>query len=551
MSGTLGYAPPTFAGAIRLDLSKNEGRAPDERTLLDAVPTAAELARYPTLRELQRELAANYRVLPERVLVTAGADDALLRLCLFALRPSRQQPRAKKALVASPTFEMIPRYVELAGGELVTVPWPEGAFPTDALLAAADDATALVFVVSPNNPTGAIATVADLERIADALPDAWIVLDAAYAEFASEDLTECALRLANVVVVRTLSKAWGLAGLRVGCAIAAPERLAQLHAAGNPMPVSVASATLAIARLQTGRADVADHVAQVRDQRIDLVRILRSFGAKPVEPCQGNFVLVHGVKAKWLTQSLAALGIAVRRFPGQPELADAVRIGLPAEPKAYGELVLALTTVFAPQALLFDMDGVLADVSESYRVAIVKTAESFGVELSAGDIAAAKRRGNANDDWQLTCSLLQERGVSCSLSEVTERFESFYLTLRSRERLLVAAERLRDWGQRFQLAVVTGRPRAQAEFFLAQFAIRDLFGAVVCREDAALKPDPEPVRLAMQQLGVQSAWMLGDTVDDLLSARAAGVLPIAVGAEAPAANAACVLANPEDLEELL
>ena len=214
-------------------------------------------------------------------------------------------------------------------------------------------------------------------------------------------------------------------------------------------------------------------------------------------------------------------------------------------------MVLALTTVFAPQALLFDMDGVLADVSESYRVAIVKTAESFGVELSAGDIAAAKRRGNANDDWQLTCSLLQERGVSCSLSEVTERFESFYLTLRSRERVLVAAERLRDWGQRFQLAVVTGRPRAQAEFFLAQYAIRDLFGAVVCREDAALKPDPEPVRLAMQQLGVQSAWMLGDTVDDLLSARAAGVLPIAVGAEAPAANAACVLANPEDLEELL
>lgn len=548
MSGSIGYAPPTFAGAIRLDLSKNEGRAPCDVTLLESVPEIAALARYPELRELREELAANYGVAPEHVLVTAGADDALLRLCLAALRSSSQR---RQALVASPTFEMIPRYVALAGGELMTVPWPSGAFPTEALLAAASDATAIVFVVSPNNPTGSVAKAADLERLATALPDAVIVLDAAYAEFACEDLTECALRLANVVVVRTLSKAWGLAGLRVGCAIASPARVSELHAAGNPMPVSIASAELAVARLQNGRDDVDDHVAQVREQRADLVARLRQLGAKPVTPSQGNFVLVHGVKAAWLTAALAALGIAVRRFPGQPELADAVRIGLPAESVAYGELVAALTTVMSPQALLFDMDGVLADVSQSYRTAIVRTADSYGVSVTAGDIAVAKQRGNANDDWQLTRSLLLAHGVSCSLREVTARFESFYRTLRSRERLLVEVAHLREWRQRFRLAIVTGRPREQAEFFLAQFEIRELFDAVICREDAVLKPDPAPVNLALQQLGVDSAWMLGDTVDDLVAARGAGVLPIAVGAEAPAGYAACVLANTEDLEELL
>lgn len=551
MSAAIGYSPPTFAGGIRLDLSKNEGRVPRDETLLQAIPGIEQLARYPALRELQSEMAASYGVPMERVLVTAGGDDALLRLCLFALRRSRQNPSERQALVAVPTFEMIPRYVNLAGGELVTVPWPSGAFPTEALLAAAGDATALVFVVSPNNPTGAVATPADLERLASALPDALIVLDAAYAEFACEDLMACALRLKNVVIVRTLSKAWGLAGLRVGCAIARPELLSQLHASGNPMPVSVASASLAVARLRTGRGDVDDHVARVREQRVDLIQRLRELGTAPVEPCQGNFVLVHGVDAPWLTASLAALGIAVRRFPDQPELADAVRIGLPAESDSYSELVAALATVLSPQALLFDMDGVLADVSASYRVAIIKTADSFGVAVDEQDITAAKLRGNANDDWQLTRSLLLAGGVTCSLSEVTERFESFYQTLRSSERLLVAAERLRNWQGRFRLAVVTGRPRDQAEFFLAQFAIRDLFEVVVCREDAALKPDPAPVQLAMQQLGVQSAWMLGDTVDDLVAARLAGVLPIGIGGEVDATNAACVLASVEDLEGLL
>lgn len=545
MNASAGYAPPGFAGEITLDLSKNEGRVPGDGSLLDCAPTLEELRRYPGLQELRRVMASTYGVSPDRLLVTAGGDDALLRLCLLSLRGGRQ------ALVASPTFEMIPRYVALAGGELLQVPWPDGAFPIDALLAQASSDTAIVFVVSPNNPTGGVASSSDLARIARALPDAVVVLDAAYAEFADDDLMACAQQFANVVIVRTLSKAWGLAGLRVGCAIATPELIRRLHAAGNPMPVSIASAALALRRLQNGCADVADHVAMVRQQRVDLSELLLRLGTRPVAPCQGNFVLVHGVSAQWLTGAMAALGIAVRRFPGQPELQDAVRIALPAEQAAYARLCGALTAVLAPKALLFDMDGVLADVSQSYRAAIVATAASYGVALTDDDIVAAKLRGNANDDWQLTQTLVAERGVACSLAEVTDRFEQWYRELRSCERLLIDVDRLRAWRQRFRMAVVTGRPREQAEYFLSHFGIRDVFDVVVCREDAPLKPDPAPVQLALQQLQESAAWMLGDTVDDMAAARAAGVLPIGVGAAVPPATAAYVLRMPEELEELL
>jgi histidinol-phosphate aminotransferase len=550
MTGSSGYAPPAFVGAIRLDLSKNEGRAPCGLDLIRSVTGLSELARYPDLKELQSALAATYGVSAERVLVTAGADDALLRLCLLQLRRTNGEAK-KHALVAAPTFEMIPRYVGVAGGDLVTVPWPSGAFPTDALLAAASEHTSLVVVVSPNNPTGAVATYADVARIARELPGACVVLDAAYAEYGGEDLVSEVQGMPNVVVVRTLSKAWGLAGLRVGCAIAPADVLQQLHAAGNPMPVSIASARLAVRWLQDGRDYVAAHVAWVCQKRVELARRLRCLGVAPSEPCQGNFLLVRGVRPEWLTRALAAFGIAVRRFPGQADLRDAVRIGVPSEQGGYDELVAALEVVLAPQALLFDMDGVLADVTASYRQAIVQTAASFGVVVTPADVTAAKARGDANDDWQLTRSLMAARGVSRDLAEVVAQFERRYEQLRDGERLLVAAEQLRGWRRRMPLAVVTGRPREQAEYFLAQFEIRELFDAVVCREDAALKPDPAPVKLAMERLGVRSAWMLGDTIDDLDAARGAGALPIGVGSQLVDQRAACILTSAADLEGLL
>jgi phosphoglycolate phosphatase len=111
------------------------------------------------------------------------------------------------------------------------------------------------------------------------------------------------------------------------------------------------------------------------------------------------------------------------------------------------------------------------------------------------------------------------------------------------------------------LAIVTGRPRADALRFLEQFDLLDVFGALVCREDAPLKPDPAPVRAALERLGVRRAWMLGDTRDDLEAARGAGVLPIGVVAagmdpthtrlDLERAGAACVLERVNDLEELL
>ena len=146
------------------------------------------------------------------------------------------------------------------------VAWPTGPYPTDAVLAASADA-AVIAVVSPNNPTGAVATSADLCTLALKASDALLLVDAAYAEFADDDLTQTALRLPNAVLVRTFSKAYGIAGLRVGYAIGAAPIIAALRAAGNPYPVATTALQHALRLLEPARErELAARVASTLTQ---------------------------------------------------------------------------------------------------------------------------------------------------------------------------------------------------------------------------------------------------------------------------------------------
>ena len=558
MSSTTPYAPPRPRGPVSLDLSRNEGRAPAD--LAQPQLEGADLLRYPDLGRLRTALAREWDLQPTEVLVTAGADDALFRACVAVAGPGA------RAVTTSPTFEMIPRYAALARLAQDEVPWPEGPFPLEAFLDACRGA-AVAFIVSPNNPTGAVATAAQVLEVARANPGTLVVLDAAYGELAEDDPTRAVLGEPNVLVMRTLSKAWGLAGLRVGCALGRPAWLRRLEAAGSPYPVSAASAAIALERLRTGADDVADYAAAVRAERERLALELEQLGGRPARPAEGNFVLARGLDASWLRDAAASLGLALRSFPDRPNLADAVRVTVPGEAGAFETLGATLRTCLAPQALLLDLDGVVADVSGSYRRAIVETARSFGVRVTGADVERIKAAGDANDDWRVTQRLLRQAGVEVSLDAVTERFEALYQGspgqpgLELEETPCVPREVLEAWRRVRPLALVTGRPRRDAERFLERFGLANLFDVVVTREDAALKPEPAPVRLALERLGVERAWMVGDTPDDLVAARGAGVVPIGVvppGADPSrtrttleAAGAARVLSCTEGLTALL
>jgi histidinol-phosphate aminotransferase len=551
----LPYSPPPMGEGIDLDLSRNEGRQPSPDLLQRIEDPGRLMGQYPDTTALRRALADLHGLAPERVLVTAGADDALFRCFLARVGPGRS------AVATSPSFEMLPIYAAQAGGELIEIEWWDERFPTQEVIKSLSEGAGTAFVVSPNNPTGNVIASEDLTRVADSAE--LVVLDGAYMEFAEVDLTAEALLRDNVVVLRTMSKAWGLAGLRVGYALGPPDLLSEIGAFGNPYSVTGLSQAIATMQLES-RDEIEKDVQEIRRERVELVGVLDDLGVGTL-PSQANFVLAGFEEAEWVWRATASLGIGLRRFPDRPRLEAHLRIGLPGRRDAFARLTGAIRTALEPEALLFDLDGVLADIDGSQTAAIIATAAHFGVELDRTDIEEAKAAGNSNDDWALSWRLCTAAGADVSLEEVRSRFETLYQGtferpgLKLNERLLVERPRLEGWSARYPLGIVTGRPRSDAEEFIERTGIGASFSALVTREDAPLKPDPKPVAKALDRLGVDRAWMLGDTPDDIAAAKGAGVVPIGVVAPASdprasgdaLAGAAAVLDSPNQLEELL
>ncbi|MEN8113757.1 MAG: histidinol-phosphate transaminase [Actinomycetota bacterium] len=330
------YSPPTIARDVDLDLSRNEGWLAAEGLVGSIADPGDLIRRYPDTATLRTRLAALRGVPEEQVLVTAGGDDALFRCVLARLGPGRT------AVSTTPTFQMIPVYAGQVGARLVEVEWWSGPLPTAAMTNQGVD-TNVAIVVSPNNPTGSAITQEELRTLSDTFE--LVVLDAAYAEFADEELTQTALSLGNVVVIRTLSKAYGLAGLRVGYLLGPPALVAEMSRYGSPYPVSGLSAAIALERLERSAA-VIGYVEEVRQERSQLVTLLDGFGV-PSLPSQGNFVLAEVDDAERLTAACASLGVGIRHFPRLAGLENRVRITMPGNPTGFARLAATLTDVLS------------------------------------------------------------------------------------------------------------------------------------------------------------------------------------------------------------
>ena len=529
------------AEKLRLDANECIGADSLSATGIDRSPASS--FRYPDSGRLERLIADRAEIAPDRIVATAGADDAIDRIfgaCLDS---------GSSVLIADPTFTMLRTFAENRRARVRTMPWISGPFPTASFVEASRGCD-LVALVSPNNPTGLPIPVESLMAFRSAAPDPVLLIDLAYIEFGCDatgsdprEIVEALRWMPKTVMVRTLSKAWGLAGLRVGWTESAPDLATRIRAAGGPFPIASASIEIGCAVLSGVDSDrqVADRVRRVSANRSEIVRIIEETGLDAGDSI-GNFLLVsdpdRSGRGEWLADGLAGLDIMIRRFEDRI-LADRVRITIPVGGKETARLARGIATVLDPTAILFDLDGVLADVTDSYRIAIRDTAGEFGVEVTNADIERLKSGGDANDDWEVTRRLLAESGLDVAIEDVVERFQRLYLGtagrtgLRERERSLVDADRLAAAVGGRSIGVVTGRPRAEARWFLERSGLADLVEVLVAREDAPLKPDPAGILKALAVSGSADAWFFGDTVDDMTAARrvsAGRVLPIGVDA---------------------
>ena len=187
--------------------------------------------------------------------------------------------------------------------------------------------------------------------------------------------------------------------------------------------------------------------------------------------------------------------------------------------------------------LVFDMDGVLADVTESYRETIARTAAHFtGVEITPRRIQDYKNRGGFNDDWELTHRIIASAGVAVPFGEVVEYFQKLFLGdgtdgLILRERWVARPGVLEKLNQRFRFAIFTGRPKAEVDLTLNRFAPGLVFDPIVGMYDVANhKPAPDGLLQIRHASAGSKLYYIGDTPDDARCARAAGVPFIGVAA---------------------
>jgi histidinol-phosphate aminotransferase len=315
------YAPADDATPCAIDLSENTnlwGMPPAaERALRDS-PLAARASQYPSLygAALAREAAAYFGVEPGAIAVGTGSDDVL-----DALFRAWGEPGAHVVFPA-PTFSMVPVFARLNALEPVPVPLTETyEADVDALVAARG---AVTYLCSPNNPTGTTLERATIERVAREASGI-VVVDEAYAEFAGADVLDLVARHPRLVVTRTMSKAFGMAGLRVGFGIASPEVAAEIRKALGPYAVNVVAERAAIAALREDVAWVRERAAEAVAVRERLAAALRALGLEPL-PSRANFLFVPVRDARGIAARMRARGVAVRAFAGLPAVSEALRV---------------------------------------------------------------------------------------------------------------------------------------------------------------------------------------------------------------------------------
>lgn len=317
-------------------LSANENPCdvpPAVRERLDAALAATPLNRYPDpmSNELRDAIAAWRGVDRENVIVGNGGDELLFNLLLAFGGPGR-------ALVNTPpAFSEYALQAQLTGTTVRDV-WRTEDFALDepAVIGAAKDA-AIVILTSPNNPTGDVASRAFVERLARST-DALVLVDEAYGEFAGDEASCLPLvkELPNVAVLRTLSKAYSLAGARCGYVIASPDVVAGLAAVRQPYSVNVLTQAAALAVVEA-RAAYEEGIARIvgeRDRLHAQLREMADAGKLEVWESAANFLFVRVPGASRLFERLRdERSILVRNFSGAPGCADCLRftVGTPEE----------------------------------------------------------------------------------------------------------------------------------------------------------------------------------------------------------------------------
>jgi histidinol-phosphate aminotransferase len=316
-----GYPNP--GEGLRLHLNENTGGC--SPAVLEAIRSigTSDVATYPEYSEIVHACARHFDVDPEWVLLTNGLDEGLLMTAVAHIAKARAHDA--ETIIPLPAFDPYPNSTAAVGATAVRIPPGSGyAFPTQAVIGAITPRTRIVFLNTPNNPTGQLIPIDDLKRISDAAPRSVVFIDEAYIEFGGTTFLPELPSYPNVLVGRTFSKAYGLAGMRVGIVIGQPPMLDPVRAV--TLPFNVNGVARAAVRAALGDTEfLPRYAAQVRESRERLYAACRRLGLEYWESA-ANFVMVRVGDTAPFIQAMAERRVHVRDRSKDPTTPGCIRV---------------------------------------------------------------------------------------------------------------------------------------------------------------------------------------------------------------------------------
>ncbi len=516
-----------------------------------------------------REKLSKYTGVDMDEIVCGNGSDELIDLIIRSF-----VERDEEIIINPPTFPMYEFYAKLSGVKFITVlRKADLSVDLQKILKSITKKTKLVIIDSPGNPTGNITEKKVFETILK--KDVLVIADEAYFEYGKETVLELVKKYPNLIILRSLSKWAGLAGLRIGYAISNPEIINALSSLKPPYNINSLTQEFSCAFLDNAKQGLKrlDKLIQTRDE---FIKKLSEFKEFKTYPSRGAYIVIKpNSTASDLKKYLAGKGVLIK-LVDQPGLVNSLKISLPGQEQMKKILDL-LKEFFRPKidGLIFDMDGVLIDESKSYLLAIEKTVNYFLNErkTNKNEVLELKKIPGFNDDWDSCYMILklkkkniprkQYLKVSQLLSDrernsneyrrIKDIFQTFYLgskdfeknenrkavfinnsPLRLKEKLLIKKKLLNTLSKKYKLGIATGRPRNEALFALKQFSLEDFFkkDLLIAKEDAKkVKPFPDPLLEAKRKMNVENPVYIGDTVNDYLASQRAKMNFIFVGVE--------------------
>ncbi len=538
LEGIIPYSTDKYKQEWRLKLDSNENSYGCSSLILNTIKNTKyeDVSLYPCYGKLIDKLKDKYELKEDNFLLTNGCDEALSIIINAYIEPQDE------IISMTPSFSMPLIYAKSVCAKEVLVDYAEKfVFNKEGIKESITSKTKIVYIATPNNPTGEVVRASVIETLLKEYKDILFMIDCTYVNYSSsvafEDYVDMVKKYDNIVVVKSFSKDFALAGLRLGFVVADSSIINSLKKISSPYNVNAIALNCAIVALSN--ENIFEEIKEQNEfAKKTLFEGLKECGYLPY-PSEGNFILCDfASNCDFYYDKFRKNGVIVRNFPKASKLASCLRITVP---KLSGVKYI-LELLAKKNLLIFDLDGVVFDVSSSYTCAIKETFKYFAKkDVSLKEIQDVKNLGGMNCDWDATKCLLTRAGYDVDIEDIISVFQDLFFNpkdklrkkeyLIDKEKLLISKETFENLTKDYDLVVFSGRLKDEVKYSLEKFDIEKYFYYFVTSDDLPknmLKPNPRGVLNILNSCPHKEVKYFGDSVDDIIAGNAAGVKTIGV-----------------------